>query len=81
MEGIVLAITMVKHQPAKRGGEYVMTEHDCRGKVVAEDSVGLASYTMDSHHTQRVLVENNAKGHSDSFAPIAIAASARSRRP
>ena len=27
--------------------------------------------------TQRVLVENNAKGHSDSFAPIAIAASAR----
>ena len=37
--------------------EYVMTEHHCLGKVVAEDSVGLASYTMDSHHTSRVVVD------------------------
>lgn len=27
--------------------------------------------------TQRVLIENNAKGHSDSFAPVTIAGSAR----
>ena len=27
--------------------------------------------------TQPVLIENNAKGHSDSFAPIAIAGTAR----
>lgn len=37
--------------------DYVMTERNCTGKVVAEDSVGLASYTMDSHHTSRVVVD------------------------
>jgi hypothetical protein len=37
--------------------DYVMTEHNCRGQIVAEDSVGLASYTMDSHHTSRVVVD------------------------
>jgi sugar phosphate isomerase/epimerase len=37
--------------------DYVMTEHDCTGAVVAEDPVGLASYTMDSHHTSRVLID------------------------
>lgn len=37
--------------------DYVMTQHDCTGKVRAEDSVGLASYTMDSHHTSRVLLD------------------------
>lgn len=39
---------------------YVMTEHDCVGKVVAEDPVGLASYTMDSHHTSRVVIDGRA---------------------
>jgi integrase len=29
--------------------DYVMTEHDCRGKVKAEDPVGLGAYRMDSH--------------------------------
>ena len=37
--------------------DYVMTEHDCLGAAVAADPVGLASYTMDSHHVQRVLVD------------------------
>jgi hypothetical protein len=37
--------------------DYVMTEHDCLGKRKAKDSVGLASYTMDSHHTSRVVVD------------------------
>ncbi|MDB5298081.1 MAG: hypothetical protein JWO31_4064 [Phycisphaerales bacterium] len=36
-------------------GELVMTEHHCRGQEVAEDSVGLAQYTMDSHNTQRYV--------------------------
>ena len=36
-------------------GEYVMTEHDCRRRRVAEDSVGLGSYNMDSHHCQRYV--------------------------
>ncbi len=37
--------------------DYVMTEHNCLGRKTAEDSVGLASYTMDSHHTSRVVVD------------------------
>lgn len=39
-------------------GEYVMTQHNCQGRVRVEDSVGLAAYTMDSHHTQRYIDEN-----------------------
>ena len=31
-------------------GEYVMTQHNCQGREVAEDAVGLAAYTMDSHN-------------------------------
>jgi hypothetical protein len=40
--------------------DVVMTEHHCTGKVVAQDSVGLASYTMDSHHTSRVVIDGKA---------------------
>jgi hypothetical protein len=40
--------------------DYVMTELNCRGRVVAEDSVGLGAYGMDSHHTQRYVDE---RGH------------------
>ena len=37
----------------------VMTEHNCRGTEVAADSIGLASYNMDSHHCQRVVVNGH----------------------
>ena len=37
-------------------GQHVTTEHDCRGRRSAEDSVGLAAYTMDSHNCRRVVV-------------------------
>ncbi|MFQ6131712.1 MAG: FAD-dependent oxidoreductase [Armatimonadota bacterium] len=40
--------------------DYVMTEHNCRGTRVAEDSVGLGAYGMDSHNTQRYV---DADGH------------------
>jgi len=40
--------------------DYVMTEKNCRRQVVADDSVGLASYQMDSHHTSRVIVDGKA---------------------
>lgn len=33
--------------------DYVMTTKNCAGTVIAPDSVGMACYTMDSHHTQR----------------------------
>ena len=38
-------------------GEYVMTEHDCRRVQIADDSVGLGSYQMDSHNVQRYITE------------------------
>jgi hypothetical protein len=35
--------------------DHVMTELDCRRVRVAEDSVGLGSYNMDSHNVQRYV--------------------------
>ena len=35
--------------------DYVTTEHDCRRVRVAKDSVGMGSYNMDSHNTQRYV--------------------------
>jgi hypothetical protein len=37
-----------------------MIEADCRGSRKAADSVGLASYTMDSHNCQRVVITGGA---------------------
>ena len=45
--------------------DYVMTEKNCLGKEVAEDSVGLASYTMDSHNVQRVIVNGAVRGRGE----------------
>ena len=39
-------------------GAYVMIEQNCRGQRVAEDSVGLAAYTMDSHNIQRFVTKD-----------------------
>lgn len=39
--------------------DYVVTQADCESRRVADDSVGLASYAMDSHFCQRVVVEEN----------------------
>jgi len=50
-------------------GPYVMTEHNCRGRRVAEDSVGLAAYTMDSHHTQRYV---DADGHARNEGDVEV---------
>jgi len=36
-------------------GEYVMTDNDCLSKTKVQDSIGLGSYVMDSHHTQRYV--------------------------
>ncbi|HTN76994.1 MAG TPA: FAD-dependent oxidoreductase [Pirellulaceae bacterium] len=59
-------------------GEYVMTQHNCQGRQKVDDAVGLAAYTMDSHHTQRYV---NEQGHAwnegdvqvGGFPPYAIA--------
>jgi hypothetical protein len=38
---------------------YVMNQTDCESRRRASDSIGLASYPMDSHFCQRVVVEEN----------------------
>jgi hypothetical protein len=37
--------------------DYVMTQHNCQGREAPTDSIGLASYNMDSHHCQLVAVD------------------------
>ncbi|MEZ6089490.1 MAG: FAD-dependent oxidoreductase [Pirellulaceae bacterium] len=36
-------------------GEYVMTEHDCMDLKETPDSVGMGSYTLDSHNVRRYV--------------------------
>jgi hypothetical protein len=45
--------------------DYVMTEHNCRGKAVAEDSVGLGAYNMDSHNCQRLVRNGHVENEGD----------------
>ena len=45
--------------------DYVMTQHNCQGKVVPEDSIGLASYNMDSHHCQMGVVDGAVKNEGN----------------
>ena len=46
-------------------GAYVMTEHNCRGQVKAEDPIGLAAYTMDSHNCRRLVRDGAAENEGD----------------
>jgi hypothetical protein len=39
----------------RMNAEYVMTQNDCEGRNVAPYSIGLASYTMDSHIVSRYV--------------------------
>ena len=57
--------------------DYVMTQHNCQGRVVAQDAVGLAAYGMDSHHVQRYLdahghVQNEGDVEVGGFSPYPI---------
>jgi len=45
--------------------DYVMTEHNRRSKVVAEDAVGMAAYGMDSHNCQRIVQNGVARNEGD----------------
>lgn len=46
-------------------GKYVMTENNCLGKAKVDDGVGFASYGMDSHNCQRVVVNGMVKNEGD----------------
>ena len=57
--------------------DYVMTQHHCQGRDVAEDPIGLAAYTMDSHHQQRYVteegdVQNEGDVQVGGFSPYPI---------
>lgn len=58
-------------------GDYVMTQHNCQGREVVEDGVGMAAYTMDSHNTQRLVVNGMVKNEGNvevgGFGPYPIA--------
>jgi hypothetical protein len=49
--------------------DYVMTEHHCRGKEIATDSIGLAAYNMDSHNCQRIVKNGHAENEGDVQVP------------
>jgi hypothetical protein len=46
-------------------GEFVMTEADALGKTKVPNSVGMGSYSLDSHNAQRYV--KNAEGRPDGF--------------
>ena len=57
-------------------GEYVMTEHNCRGDEKVTDGIGQAAYTMDSHNCQRIIangmVKNEGNVEVGGFPPYPI---------
>lgn len=46
-------------------GEYVMTEKNCTGEVVVADPIAMAAYAMDSHNTQRIVVNGMVKNEGN----------------
>lgn len=57
--------------------DLVMTQHHCQGRERVEDPVGLAAYTMDSHHVRRHVdaagfVRNEGDVQVGGFSPYPI---------
>lgn len=56
--------------------DYVMTQHNCEGRLSVTDPIGLAAYTMDSHHVQRYVRNSQAFNEGDvqvgGFPPYSI---------
>lgn len=57
--------------------DYVMTQQNCEGLIVAEDVIGLAAYGMDSHNVQRYVdangyVQNEGNVEAHGFKPYPI---------
>ena len=47
-------------------GDYVMTEHECRGDRTAPHPVAMGAYTMDSHNVRRyVTAKGNTQNEGD----------------
>ncbi|MBD2863190.1 FAD-dependent oxidoreductase [Paenibacillus oceani] len=50
--------------------EVVMNERHCRGQEKAEDCIGMASYTMDSHNCRRLVLEGFCVNEGNVEIPI-----------
>ncbi|HEU5081240.1 MAG TPA: FAD-dependent oxidoreductase [Opitutaceae bacterium] len=46
-------------------GDYVMTEHDCRGTRRVEDPIAFGAYGMDSHNCRRLVREGRVWNEGD----------------
>ncbi|MEJ1973047.1 MAG: FAD-dependent oxidoreductase [Lacunisphaera sp.] len=46
-------------------GDYVMTEHDCRGARRCPDPVALGAYGMDSHNCRRIVRDGRVWNEGD----------------
>jgi hypothetical protein len=57
-------------------GQYVVTQSDCERRTEIADSIGLASYNMDSHNCQRIVqngvVRNEGDVQAEPAGPYAI---------
>jgi hypothetical protein len=57
-------------------GELVITQRYCQGAEKAEEPIGLAAYTMDSHNTQRYVDDGQVRNEGNieirGFPPYAI---------
>jgi hypothetical protein len=51
-------------------GDYVMRQQNCQGLETAPDSIGLASYAMDSHAVSRVPVNGLARSEGGFFVAV-----------
>lgn len=46
--------------------EYVMTQHNCQGRLVCDDPVGMGAYNMDSHNVHRyVTADGKVRNEGD----------------
>lgn len=52
-------------------GRYVVTQADCEHHTEISDSIGLASYNMDSHNCQRIVQNGVVRNEGDVQAPPA----------
>jgi hypothetical protein len=67
---------MYVREARRMKGEYIMTQHNCEGREVAGDKIGMAAYTMDSHNCQRLVINGMVKNEGDvqvgGFGPYPI---------
>ena len=45
--------------------DYVICEHDCTGERTCSDPIALAAYAMDSHNTQRIILDGVVKNEGN----------------